>query len=107
MSSNTDAGGSERVVSVTEKGQATIPKELRERHGITAPGRVKFVENDEGEIVVRPVGSMREFRGLERTDDEDRPATELLRESRDRDEHRLDDLVDRIGDTSGSENGGN
>lgn len=103
MSSNTDSGGSERVVSVTEKGQATIPKQLREKHGIQAPGRVKFVENDDGEIVVRPVGSMREFRGLERNDDEDRPATKLLREARDRDEQRLDDLVDRVEDSDRDE----
>ncbi|ARS90256.1 AbrB/MazE/SpoVT family DNA-binding domain-containing protein [Natrarchaeobaculum aegyptiacum] len=105
MSSNTDSSGSGRVVSVTEKGQATIPKQLREKHGIQAPGRVKFVENDDGEIVVRPVGSMREFRGLERTGDDDRPATQLLRESRERDERRLDDLVDQIGDSNGTETG--
>lgn len=95
MSSNTDSNGEERIVSVTEKGQATIPKSLREKHGIPAPGRVKFVENDDGEIVVRPVGSMREFRGLDRSDDDDRPATALLRAEREADKRRLDDLVER------------
>ena len=99
MSSNTDSNGEERIVSVTEKGQATIPKPLREKHGIPAPGRVKFVENEDGEIVVRPVGSMREFRGLERTGDDDRPATALLREARERDEPRTDDLVERFSGT--------
>lgn len=98
MSSNTDANGEERIVSVTEKGQATIPKSLREKHGIPAPGRVKFVENDDGEIVVRPVGSMREFRGLERSGDDDRPATALLREEREADKRRLDDLAERYTD---------
>lgn len=97
MSSNTD-GGEERVVTVTEKGQATIPKRLREKHGISAPGRVKFVETESGEIVVRPVGSMREFRGLERTGDEDRPATEALRESRHRDKRDSREVVDRFTD---------
>ncbi|MFC7114565.1 AbrB/MazE/SpoVT family DNA-binding domain-containing protein [Natronoarchaeum sp. GCM10025703] len=48
MSENTASNGDERIVSVTEKGQATIPKQLREKHGIQAPGRVKFVENEEG-----------------------------------------------------------
>jgi len=98
MSSNTQSNGEERIVSVTEKGQATIPKRLREKHGIPAPGRVKFVENDDGEIVVRPVGSMREFRGLERESDEKRPATALLREERERDKQRTDELVKRLSD---------
>ncbi len=96
MSSNTISDGEERVVSVTEKGQATIPKYLREKHGIPAPGRVKFAENDDGEIVVRPVGSMREFRGLQRERDEKRPATALLREERKRDKQRADELIERF-----------
>ncbi|MFC7209756.1 AbrB/MazE/SpoVT family DNA-binding domain-containing protein [Natronoarchaeum sp. GCM10025321] len=96
MSENTASNGDERIVSVTEKGQATIPKQLREKHGIQAPGRVKFVENEEGEIVVRPVGSMGKFHGLDRDADTDRPATALLREERERDEERLDELIDRM-----------
>jgi len=96
VSSNTEPNGEERIVSVTEKGQATIPKRLREKHGIPAPGRVKFVENDDGEIVVRPVGSMREFRGLERESDDDRPATAILREERKREKQRADEIVERF-----------
>lgn len=101
MSSNTPSNGEERIVSVTEKGQATIPKRLREKHGIPAPGRVKFVENEDGEIVVRPVGSMREFRGLERDGDTDHPATAVLREERERDKQRDEDVVERF--SSGTE----
>ena len=96
MSSNTKSDGGERIVSVTEKGQATIPKRLREKHGIPAPGRVKFAENDDGEIVVRPVGSMREFRGLERESEDERPATAILREERERDKQRADELIERF-----------
>ncbi|ERH03066.1 MAG: looped-hinge helix DNA binding domain, AbrB family [Halonotius sp. J07HN6] len=99
MSSNTEQDTEERIVSVTEKGQATIPKPLREKHGIPAPGRVKFVETDTGEIVMRPVGSMREFRGLEREGDDDRPATEILQEERHRDSEHDERLVDRVSDT--------
>lgn len=80
-----DARGEERAV--TEEGRVTIPKPLREKHGISAPGRVAFVENEAGELVVRPVGSMREFRGLDREGDENRSATELLREYREKDDH--------------------
>lgn len=94
MSRNT-ADEEERIVSVSKKGQATIPKRFREKHGIPAPGRVKFIEKGD-EIVVRPVGSMREFRGLERTTDEARPATAVLRDERARDERELDELVDRM-----------
>jgi antitoxin PrlF len=100
--SNTDRA-EDQVVSVTRKGQATIPKRLRERHGISSPGRVRFVETDDGELVVRPVGSMREFRGLERSGGEDRPGTEVLRESRDRDRNRDDELIGRFTDEPGDE----
>lgn len=44
-----------RVVRVSQKGQATIPKRLREKYGIDAPGRVRFRETEEGEIVIEPV----------------------------------------------------
>ena len=79
-------------------GQVTIPKRVRETAGISAPGRVKFVENEEGQLVVRPVDSMREFRGLERTGDEERPATEILRKVRKRDEESCETLVERLAD---------
>ena len=94
--SNTEIDGEERIVTVTEKGQATIPKTLREKHGIPAPGRVKFAESEDGEIVVRPIGSMREFRGLDRTGDEERPATETLREERETDKRSSDERVARF-----------
>ena len=54
----------EKVVSVSSRGQATIPKELREELGIEAPGRVKFVRTDAGEIVVRPIQSVTDLRGV-------------------------------------------
>jgi len=39
---------------------------------------------------------MREFRGLEREGDEDRPATAALREEREHDKQRSDDVVERF-----------
>ena len=53
---------SEKVVSVSSRGQATIPKEFREELGIDAPGRVKFVRTESGEIVVRPIRSVTDLR---------------------------------------------
>ena len=43
---------SEAIVTVTKKGQATIPKKMRERHGI---GRKALVEDTEEGVQVRPL----------------------------------------------------
>ncbi|QKY15548.1 AbrB/MazE/SpoVT family DNA-binding domain-containing protein [Halorubrum sp. CBA1229] len=79
--SNTE---SEKVVSVSSRGQATIPKEFREELGIDTPGRVKFVRTEEGDIVVRPIHSVTDLRGIlkDKTDDQGRTATERLQKER-------------------------
>lgn len=79
---------SEKVVSVSARGQATIPKEFRDELDIDAPGRVKFVRTEEGEIVVRPIRSITDLRGVlkGKTDEQGQSAVELLREERERDE---------------------
>ncbi|WP_440771408.1 hypothetical protein [Natronorubrum sp. DTA28] len=59
---------------------------------------MKFVENEAGEIVVRPVGSMREFRGLERDGEEERPATAVLRDERERETRRSEAVVETFDD---------
>jgi AbrB family looped-hinge helix DNA binding protein len=78
---------SEKVVSVSARGQATIPKEFREELGIKTPGRVKFARTDAGDIVVRPIRSVKDLRGIlmDKTDEQGRSATERLREERERD----------------------
>jgi len=43
---------SEAIVTVTKKGQATIPNKMRERHGI---GRKALVEDTEEGVLVRPL----------------------------------------------------
>ena len=75
------------TVTVTSKGQATIPKEFRDKLRIDTPGRVRFVENENGEVVVRPVKRPSELRGAlaSEEDDQEKPATELLREEREQD----------------------
>lgn len=78
--------GTTVTVTVTRKGQATIPKKFREKLAIDTPGRVRFVENETGEIVIRPVKRPSELRGAladEGAEDE-KSATELLREERER-----------------------
>lgn len=90
--SKTDGG---EVVSVSEKGQATIPKRLREKHGIDTPGKVRVRENEDGEIVVEPVPSLSEMRGAA---SDDWQGTALLRESRERDAERDERLNRDRGD---------
>ena len=81
------------TVAVTSKGQATIPKEFRDELGIDTPGRVRFVENEDGEVVIRPVERPAELRGALASDDSDdeTPATTLLREERKRDRAATDE----------------
>jgi len=82
------------TVTVTSKGQATIPKEFRDKLHIDTPGRVRFVENEEGEIVIRPVKRPSEIRGVlatSKTEGGEQTATEMLREERERDEKTLDE----------------
>ena len=58
-----------QVVRVSSKGQATIPQPLREKFGIDSPGRVRFRENDQGEIVVEPVPHPSQTRGVFASDE--------------------------------------
>lgn len=86
--STTDEG---RIVNLSQKGQATIPKELREKHGIEPGGRVRIRENESGEIVIEPLPSLREFRGAAATSER---GTTILKEERIVDEERSQRLVE-------------
>ena len=48
---------------------------------------MKFVRTDAGDIVVRPIRSVKDLRGIlmDKTDEQGRSATERLREERERD----------------------
>jgi len=72
------------TVTVTSEGQATIPKEIRDKLHIDTPGRIRFVEKGNGEIVVRPVKRPSELRGALASEkaEHEQSATELLREER-------------------------
>ena len=91
---------SEKVVSVSSRGQATIPKEFREELGIDTPGRVKFIRTDAGEIVVRPIHSVTDLRGVlaGKTDEQGRSATERLQEERTADKANEEELRQRYAD---------
>jgi AbrB family looped-hinge helix DNA binding protein len=88
---------SEKVVSVSSRGQATIPKEFRQELGIDTPGRVKFIRTEEGEIVVRPIRSVTDLRGVleGKPDEQGRSATERLRKERAADKASEEELRQR------------
>lgn len=44
-----------RVARISPKGQTTVPKEFRDKHGIDTPGRVRFRETEDGELVIESV----------------------------------------------------
>jgi AbrB family looped-hinge helix DNA binding protein len=55
--------------SVTSKGQVTIPIEIRKRFGIDSGVRVEFLENANGECVLRPkTGSIMDLYGVGKWD---------------------------------------
>ena len=80
-----------KVVSITKKGQATIPKDLREKFGVG--NKVLVVETDEG-ILLKPLpqpeddfGSLRElFKG--------KTARQILDEARTQDQIREKKLLE-------------
>ncbi|MFB6162912.1 MAG: AbrB/MazE/SpoVT family DNA-binding domain-containing protein [Halococcoides sp.] len=84
MSSHTDEG---EVIRVSKKGQATIPKDLRDRFGIDTPGKV-LIHEDNGKIVVDPLPSVEEMQGVHAGDYETGAVLDHLRAMRAADEDR-------------------
>jgi len=82
---------------VSKKGQATIPKKLRERFGIDTPGKVLIHEED-GKIVVEPLPSVEEMQGVHAGHYEKGEVLEHLREMNDEDkqlERERDERLER------------
>jgi AbrB family looped-hinge helix DNA binding protein len=78
-----------RVVSVTKKGQATIPKDLRERFGVG--DKVLVVETEEG-ILFKPLPRLRDEYGSLKGLFPEKTAREVLEEARERDQDREEKL---------------
>ena len=97
----------QQVVNVSKRGQATIPKEFRDELGIEAPGRVKFVRTEEGDIVVKPIQSLTDLRGIlsGKTDEDGKTATEILRKERERDKQKDREMMDRLNIETDDDNG--
>ena len=67
------------VVRVSQKGQATIPKGLREKFGIETPGEV-FVYEEQGRIFIEPVPSPDELHGIHAGEHKQGEVLERVRE---------------------------
>lgn len=82
------------IIKVTTKGQATIPKELREEYGITTPGRVVMNATEEG-ILVEPVPAPDEVAGelRELAAERDRSGVDILRDGRQADTEAAEELT--------------
>ncbi len=81
MDSNTGEG---TVIRVSKKGQATIPKELREQFGIETPGKV-LIHEEGGKIVVEPLPPVEEMQGIHAGRYEEGEVLEHLQEMKDED----------------------
>jgi AbrB family looped-hinge helix DNA binding protein len=82
------------VVSVTRKGQATIPKRLRQKYGIK--GKVLMEEGDEG-ILLRPVPSPSDDFGCLKPIFKGKTSRKLLEAARKEEFKREKELMKHVG----------
>lgn len=98
MSSSTANGNKEEeseIIHVTPKGQATIPKPLREKFGIDTPGKVLIHEED-GKIVVEPAPSAKNMRGIHAEGRREGEVLERMRELREEETEREREREERL-----------
>lgn len=83
------------VVRVSQKGQATIPKGLREEFGIDTPGEV-FVYEEDGRIVLEPVPSLDDLHAIHGDEYDSGEVTDRVRELRDEEQRLEAERADRL-----------
>lgn len=84
-----------RVVRVSQKGQATIPKGLREKFGIETPGEV-FVYEEQGRIIIEPVPSPDELHGIHAGEHERGDVLKRVREMKDEEQRKEAERAERL-----------
>lgn len=92
MASNTNEP---EIVRVSQKGQATIPKSLREKFGIETPGEV-FIYEEGDRIIVEPVPTLEELHGIHTSDHEPGDVVAKVRELKDEEKRREEERVERL-----------
>lgn len=88
------------VVRVTQKGQATIPKPLREKFGIETPGEV-FIYGEGDRIIIEPVPTLEELHGIHAGDREPGEVLAKVSELKDEDQRREEERADRLRPSDG------
>ena len=55
-----------RTMKITERGQVTLPKKIREKYGITPATEIEFIEKDGAIMIVKKaaVSPLARFRGI-------------------------------------------
>ena len=84
-----------KVVRVSQKGQATIPKGLREKFGIETPGEV-FVYEEQGRIIIEPVPSADELHGIHAGEHERGEVLDRVREMKEAEKHTEEKRAERL-----------
>jgi AbrB family looped-hinge helix DNA binding protein len=74
--------GLEPFDTVSQKGQATIPKPLRKKFGIETPGEV-FIYEEGDRIIVEPLASLEELHGIHAGDHDPGEVLAKVREMKD------------------------
>jgi AbrB family looped-hinge helix DNA binding protein len=80
---------------VSQKGQATIPKPLREKFGIETPGEV-FIYEAGDRIIVEPVPSLEELHGIHAGDHEPGEVLAKTRELNEEEKRREEERFERL-----------
>jgi AbrB family looped-hinge helix DNA binding protein len=80
---------------VSQKGQVTIPKGLREKFGIETPSEV-FVYEERGRITIEPVPSPDELHGIHAGEHERGEVLERVRELKDEEKRQEEERVERL-----------
>ena len=83
------------IVRVSRKGQATIPKPLREKFGIETPGEV-FIYEEGDRIIVEPVPSLEELHGIHAGDHEPGEVLAKVRDMKDEEKRRENERFERL-----------
>lgn len=86
------------TVGVTSKVETRIPKAIREYLDIETPGSVHFVENEHGDVVIRPVKRPSEIRGALGCETPERASSAIdrLYEERQRDKQATEERRERL-----------
>lgn len=84
-----------QVIRVSQKGQATIPKGLREKFGIETPGEV-FVYEEQGRIIIEPVPSADQLHGIHAGEHDQGDVLERVQEIKNEEKRQEAKRVDQL-----------